>query len=157
MSPHGISKPQWINSSLPNAAYLRQWTGSSLVQVMACRLFSAKPLLETILLYCQLDSWEQVSVKFEPEFYHFHSRKCIWKCRLPKSQPFCPGGNESPHQPWGTWSTDWSSSRPCSATTLIHYTLFYISLIKTGNFGREHTCRINCAEIITLLHKCIWW
>ena len=55
-----------------SAAYMRQWTRSALVQVMACRLFGAKPLPEPMLAYCQLDSWEQISVKFESEFYHFH-------------------------------------------------------------------------------------
>ena len=30
-----------LNSSPPSAAYMRRWTGPSLVQVMACRLFSA--------------------------------------------------------------------------------------------------------------------
>ena len=57
---------------------------------MACRLFSAKPLPEPMLAYCQLDSWEQISVKFQSEFYHFHSRKCIWKCCLPEWRPFSP-------------------------------------------------------------------
>ena len=41
-----------LNSSLP-AAYIRQWTGSALVQIMACRLFGAKPLskpINTVLL-----------------------------------------------------------------------------------------------------------
>ena len=61
---------------------------------MACRLAGAKPLPEPMLAYCQLDTWEQISVKLELEFYHFHSRKCIWKCHLPKWQPFCPGGDE---------------------------------------------------------------
>ena len=72
---------------------MRRWTGSSLVQIMACRLLGAKPLPEPMLVYCRLDSWEQVSVKFKSEFYHFHSRKCIWKC-LSKWQPFCPGEDE---------------------------------------------------------------
>ena len=72
--------------SPPTFAYVRQWTGSSSVQVMACRLFGAKWLPEPMLAYCQLDSWEQISVKFE-----FHSRKFIWKCRLPKWRPFCSG------------------------------------------------------------------
>ena len=67
---------------------------SSLVQIMACRLFSAKPLPESMMFFCQLDSQEQISVKFKLEFYHFHSRKCISKCRLPKWRPFCPGGDE---------------------------------------------------------------
>ena len=83
---------------LPNAAYMHQWTGPSLVKVMACRLFGTTPLPEPMLAYCQLDTWEQISVKFESELYHFHSRKCIWKCRLPKWQPFCPGGDELMHR-----------------------------------------------------------
>ena len=61
---------------------------------MACRLFGAKPLPEPILVYCQLDSWKQVSVKFEFEFHHLPIRKCIWKCSLPKWWPSCPGGGE---------------------------------------------------------------
>ena len=56
-----------------------QCTGPSLDQVMVCRLFGAKPLPEPILAYCQLDPWGQITVKFESEFYHFHSRKCIWR------------------------------------------------------------------------------
>ena len=82
-----------FNSSPPCAAYMSQWTGSSLVQVMACCLFGTKPLPKPMLAYCQLDSWEHISVKFELEFYHFHSRKCNWKCRLPNWRPFCPGGD----------------------------------------------------------------
>ena len=35
------------------------------------RLVGAKPLPEPVLVHCQLDSPEQVSVKFESEFYHF--------------------------------------------------------------------------------------
>ena len=35
-----------INLSTSNAAYMRQWTGSALPQVMARRLFVAKPLPE---------------------------------------------------------------------------------------------------------------
>ena len=45
-----------------SAAYMRQWTESSLLQVMACRLFGAKPLPEPALAYCKLDSREQISV-----------------------------------------------------------------------------------------------
>ena len=68
-----------LNSSHPCAAYTRQWTVSALVEVMACCLFGAKPSPEPVLAYCQLDSREQISVKFESEFYNFFSRKCIWK------------------------------------------------------------------------------
>ena len=33
----------YVNLSPPSATYTRQWTGSALVQIMACRLDSAKP------------------------------------------------------------------------------------------------------------------
>ena len=44
-----------FNSSPPSAAYMPQWVGSALVQIMACRLFDAKPLSKPMLGYCQLD------------------------------------------------------------------------------------------------------
>ena len=68
---------------------MRQWIGSAFVQIMACRL--AKPLSKPTLVYCQLDPQIQTSVKFYSKFRTFHSRKCIWKCCLPKCRPFCPG------------------------------------------------------------------
>ena len=43
---------------------------------------------------CRSDSWEQISVKFESEFYHSNSKQCTWNCHLPKWRPFCPGGDE---------------------------------------------------------------
>ena len=43
--------------------------GSSLVQVLACRLFGANTFPEPMLAYCQLDSGEYILVKFEFEFY----------------------------------------------------------------------------------------
>ena len=63
----------WFESSTHNAAYKCQWTGTPMVQVMACRLFIAKPLPELMLAYCNLDSSEHIPVKFE--IYHFHWRK----------------------------------------------------------------------------------
>ena len=52
-----------VNSSTPSAAYMRGWTGSSLVQVMASRLFSA-PLPEPMVTYCQLDPRKNVILIF---------------------------------------------------------------------------------------------
>ena len=85
-----------VDSFLLSAAYIRRWTGSAVDLIMACRLFSTKPLPWPMLTCFQLDSREQVSVKLELEFYYFHSRKCVWKCRLPKWRPFCPWGDELP-------------------------------------------------------------
>ena len=44
-----------VNSSPPSAAYTRQWIGWALVQIMACRLFGAKPLSKPMLRYYQLE------------------------------------------------------------------------------------------------------
>ena len=71
-----------INTSSPSAAYMRQWTGSALVQVMACRLFGVKPLPEPMLPYCQLGPLEQTSVKFESKDRSFYSINCTWICPL---------------------------------------------------------------------------
>ena len=53
-----------LSSPRADGAYMRQWAGLLLIQVMACRLVGAKPLLEAMLTYCQLYPWEQPSIKF---------------------------------------------------------------------------------------------
>ena len=76
-----------LDSSPPSAAYMRQWTWSSLVQVILLSparhqaitwpnsdLLSTGPLgtnLNEILIKC-------ACIKFT----NFHSVKCAWKCRL---------------------------------------------------------------------------
>ena len=89
----GSSRELWdgVNSLRPSATYMRRWTGTSLVQGMACRLFGTKPLPKPMLACCQLDTWEQISAKFESKFYHFHSRKC----RLQTWRPIFWGGGGS--------------------------------------------------------------
>ena len=44
-----------FNSSHPSTAYVRQWTRSALIQIMACRLSGAKPLSKPMLCHDQLD------------------------------------------------------------------------------------------------------
>ena len=53
-----------INSLRPSDAYWHQYNIPTLVQIMACRLFCAKPLSGPMLPYCQLESKEYISVKF---------------------------------------------------------------------------------------------
>ena len=66
-------------NSLPfSAAYMRRWTLSSLVQIVACRLNGSKPLFKPVLTYCQLDPKEHISMKSYLKFKYFHSRKCVW-------------------------------------------------------------------------------
>ena len=57
-----------------------QWTGSSLVKVMAWHLSGAKPQL--MMTNCQLQPKEHISVKSYFQISNFHSWKCIWKCNL---------------------------------------------------------------------------
>ena len=49
----------------PEVAYLRRWIESSFIQTMACQLFGAKPLLESMLICRKFDHKEYTSGKFE--------------------------------------------------------------------------------------------
>ena len=71
LSWYAIKSCFLLNSSPLSASYSRQWTWSALVQVMACRLFGAKPLPEPMLAYCQLDSWELKSWNLKRDLYIF--------------------------------------------------------------------------------------
>ena len=83
-----------VYSSPPSATYVHLWTGSALVQVMACRLFDAKPFPEPMPTSPQLDPWEHTSVKFKLKYKTCHAWKCSWSCRLWNGchfvQVFCP-------------------------------------------------------------------
>ena len=50
-----INSSEKVKLISPSAAYMRQRIGPALVQIMACRLFGAKPLSKPMLGYCQLD------------------------------------------------------------------------------------------------------
>ena len=60
-----------FNSSPPSATYLRQWTDSVLVQIMACRLFGAKPLSEPMLDYSQLNPRNKLQWNFNQNTIFF--------------------------------------------------------------------------------------
>ena len=57
----------------------RQYIGLALVQIMAYCLFGPKPSSKPMLSNCQLDPYEQTSVKFQSKYRTIHSRKCNWK------------------------------------------------------------------------------
>ena len=76
---------------------MRRWTGSALVQIMACRLSGAKPLSEPVLTNCQLDPKEHIWLKFYLKFKYFISRKCDWTNRLRNGGHFVHGGDEKMH------------------------------------------------------------
>ena len=74
-----------INSSPPSAAYVRQWIGSALVQIMACRRFGAKPLSTPMLGYCHF-----IVIAWSFTKMHLKMSSAKWR-------PFCPGGDELRH------------------------------------------------------------
>ena len=80
-----------LTYSPPSAPYMCQWIGSALVQIMACRLLGAKPLSEPMLTYCQLEPKEYISMKYHFKLNYFHSRKCVWTCRLRNGGHFVQG------------------------------------------------------------------
>ena len=86
-----------FNSSLPSAAYMPQWTGSALVQIMACRVDGAEPSYEPILTLCQLHpgnifQWNL----FEIQTFSF--KKMGLNMSSVKWRSFCSGGVG-----WGGW------------------------------------------------------
>ena len=56
---------------------MHQLTESALVQIITSHLFSAKRLPEPMLTYCQLDPWEQASVKLNMNFIIFFQEKAF--------------------------------------------------------------------------------
>ena len=84
-----------VNSSPPppppNAAYMRQWIWSALIQIMACYLHGAKPLYEPKLAYCQLEPKEHISMTCCLKFKYLHSLKCVWTCRMSNGGHFVHG------------------------------------------------------------------
>ena len=58
-------------------------------EMMACGLFGAKPLSDTMPGYCWRGPWEYKSVTLELKYNKFHSIKFIWKSRLHNGGHFC--------------------------------------------------------------------
>ena len=84
----------FIHSSPHSAAYMRQFIGSALVQIMGCHLFGTESLSEPMLSYCLMESQEQTSAKFQSKHKTSHQQKMHLKTSSAKWRPFCPGGDE---------------------------------------------------------------
>ena len=60
----GVGFMEGFNSMRLSNANMHQYNIPTLLQIMACRLFGAKPLTEPMLPYCQIDPKEHISLKF---------------------------------------------------------------------------------------------
>ena len=92
-----LSQPQCVNSTPPSATYMRHWTRSALVQIMACRLFGAKPLPEPMLTF------REIRLKFQ----NFSYMKMHLKMLCAKWRPFFQGGDESMRKGLSGSSSPW--------------------------------------------------
>ena len=77
-----------IFTHLHFVACVRRWTGSSLVKIMACRLFGDKPLSKPVMIS------HTKSITKLSKLTIFYWRYCTWKLSFVILQPFCPGGDE---------------------------------------------------------------
>ena len=63
---------------LSNCPDNKDW--SSLVQILACRLFDTNPLRDLKLISCQLRTKEKLFMELESK-YNIFVLKCTWKCK----------------------------------------------------------------------------
>ena len=82
-----------FHSSPPNATYMHQWIASALVQIMACRLFCAKPLSKPMLCYINWTFRNKLQWNFNQNTSHFICENAS-QTSSAKWWPFCPGGDE---------------------------------------------------------------
>ena len=73
-----------INSWRPRDAYKSHQIRPSLLQIMACHVFGARPLSEPMLDYCQSVPWKHISLKSESNYSNFLLRKSIYSILLSK-------------------------------------------------------------------------
>ena len=76
---NGFEK-EFINSPRPGDAYMRQCNKLSLVQIMACRLFGAKPLSEPVLTYCQLYLTISSEMSIEGQTFSIYQTFILYQC-----------------------------------------------------------------------------
>ena len=78
-----VNHTQLINKG--RVTHMRRQTKPSLLKIMACHLLGAKPLSQTMLIYCKLSPWEQISVKFESKENVFEN--VVWEMASVLSGP----------------------------------------------------------------------
>ena len=83
--------------------YMHHWTRPSLVQIILCCLFTAKPLSEPMLVNCQMRHQGEISVHFI-QINPVHFGKWFWKCHVQNGGHFVSASicySARPHKiPW---------------------------------------------------------
>ena len=95
-----LSQPQCINPHSPSTAYMCQWIRSALVQIMACRLFGAKPLSKPMLFIVNWTLRNKIGWNFNKNTKRFIHENASETITLSvKWWLFCPEGDELNHSP----------------------------------------------------------
>ena len=87
------------------------------------------PLPQPMLAYFNIlpDPQEQTSVKYKSKHNDYHSRKCMWKCRLQNGSHFVLGSMESPI---GCLQSDGHFLISICTHIYIHIKIIHISLTR---------------------------
>ena len=145
-----VTRPQRVNLSPPSAAYKHQWIESALVQIMACRLFCAKPLCKPVLGYCQLDPRNKLHWNFNQNtklFIHENTSEIS----SVKWRPYCPGVDE----------LTWMVMKDCSQSPFRTSDKFFITKFLKF-FLLIWTCEVSTCTWLVLINAFIsvimrWW
>ena len=97
-----------VNSSPLSNAYKRQWIGSALVQIMACRLFGAKPSSKPMLRLLSIGPLGTNFNEILVEIQNLSFPKLHLTTPFVKWRPFCPWRDEfMPCLPTCWWDDYW--------------------------------------------------
>ena len=97
-----ITRPQWVNSSPPSTAYMRQWTGSALVQTI---IWTNAGLL---LIGSLGTNFSEIWIKIQ----NFSFMKMHLKISSAKWRPCCRGRWVREEQPRRSW---WLTKAPAGS------------------------------------------
>ena len=137
---YAVDVGAWFNSSPPSAAYMRHWIGSALVQIMACRLFGAKPLFKPMLLPIR-PLWNFCEILIKMVNFSFI------KLSSAKWWPFCPGGrwvNYIWQNPLNTWRNNnvVRTSKRCHFHVITskwpRFDVITASILRNVSVGKNH-------------------
>ena len=128
---------------------MRRWTLSTLVQVMARRLFATKPLPKPMLIYCQLDRQEQVKFKSK---YKIFIRENAFKDVVCERRPFCSWGDELNHF--------FCSSLALDIRVYLPYVLLSqhpCTIVQRYRLDQDHVSHLSQSHKQSFGSKCIDW
>ena len=122
LSTHTVFGTGTFNSSPPSGGYMRQWIGSTLVHIMACRRFGAKPLSQPILFFVSWTLRNMLQWNLY-QFTNFPFTKMHLKISSVKRRPFSPGVGVGWGGGWGVKDprnkmTSWHKNASCTTCPL---------------------------------------